>query len=316
MYVPNLILIGVPRAGTTSLHQWLTDHPDIVGGRRKEAQYLVDVTSSLHDSDFSYHANGVAGYRSLFPNWGQVIIDATPGYLFQTTARQVLASELADCTLLVALRDPVERMRSVYRYYQNNHVVFNRKLSYEDYIDGLLCEDWDSTGNEFVDDALAHGEYVRHLDRWVADCGRSRIRLLRSDDLRENPHAVVTSICSQFGLDPSFYVDYDFSRLNGSYLVASDRLARVAAKMRARIPDGRLRSHVRRIYRRQFVRKSPIQVGRCETDERLAQHYASFNRSLADRYGVDVAGWKGCRPVPLSSFTSSRDSDPHSSCAT
>lgn len=65
-WLPNLFICGVPKAGTSSLHRWLSDHPDAFGALDKEARFFMDPGGHIHRPDFNI-ANGLEGYRSQFP---------------------------------------------------------------------------------------------------------------------------------------------------------------------------------------------------------------------------------------------------------
>ena len=60
MTLPNLFIIGVPKAGTTTLARWLCDHPDVRGGVEKELRFLMDAGSTQARPD-AYHETGLAG---------------------------------------------------------------------------------------------------------------------------------------------------------------------------------------------------------------------------------------------------------------
>ena len=93
--LPNVVVAGAPKCGTSSLFAWLCDHPDVCGSQVKETRYLLDASSPLARSG-SYERGGIQGYAAYFEHCAEratpprVIVEATPDYLYQETARQVL----------------------------------------------------------------------------------------------------------------------------------------------------------------------------------------------------------------------------------
>ena len=103
--LPNTIIAGAPRCGSTSLFEWLQAHPDVCGSTKKETYFLMDPGATvppgprLHDSDLQ-------AYSQFFPENAlalPVILEATPGYLYQRTAVDVLGSDLTEAKLIFKL---------------------------------------------------------------------------------------------------------------------------------------------------------------------------------------------------------------------
>src|SRR5947209_1159841 len=115
--LPDFLIIGAQKAGTTSLYRYLAAHPDIVASTRKE----------VHFFDINFW-RGEWWYRSLFPlrrrlqrrpplrNRPAITGEASPYYLFHPFAPERAAQLLPDAKLIVLLRDPVERAWSHYRH--------------------------------------------------------------------------------------------------------------------------------------------------------------------------------------------------------
>jgi hypothetical protein len=66
MPLPNLIIGGAPKCGTSSLFQWLADHPEVCGSRVKEIFYLMDRDHPLLKAESNFHNHGLCGYESYF----------------------------------------------------------------------------------------------------------------------------------------------------------------------------------------------------------------------------------------------------------
>jgi len=116
--LPSYLIIGAQRAGTTSLHRYLVQHPGVRTLLR---------TKGVHFFDTNY-GRGMAWYASRFPTklyaWyagsrrglGLVTGEASPYYLFHPHVPQRVARHLPRVKLIVLLRDPVQRAYSQYQH--------------------------------------------------------------------------------------------------------------------------------------------------------------------------------------------------------
>jgi hypothetical protein len=119
--LPNLLIIGVTKAGTTSLFSYLAQHPDICASRRKETEYF----SPLRTTPSSRLAP-LDDYRRNFRHCqGQrFALEATPNYWYG--AQQMVAAverTLDDPHVVISLRDPVDRFWSEYRFMRSKGLL-------------------------------------------------------------------------------------------------------------------------------------------------------------------------------------------------
>ena len=128
--LPNLIVAGVPKAGSTSLHMYLSKHPDICGSYTKEINFFSPLHRGhdLHPlSEYAGHFSHAAGERYR--------LESSPGYLYGRGIANGIRETLGeDVRIIVVLRNPVERVMSFY-----NRAVGQLKLppdySLEQFID-------------------------------------------------------------------------------------------------------------------------------------------------------------------------------------
>src|SRR5690606_34294189 len=111
MTLPNFLVIGAQRAGTTLLHRILEAHPEVyVPYRRKEVHFFdlyFDRTTQWYENFFP-PSEPAAKYKAI----GEV----TPDYMFDQAAPFRIKKILPDCRFIVSLRNPVERAYSAYLY--------------------------------------------------------------------------------------------------------------------------------------------------------------------------------------------------------
>ncbi|REJ66496.1 MAG: hypothetical protein DWQ31_14520 [Planctomycetota bacterium] len=124
--LPDYLIIGAAKSGTTSLYKYLCRHPRVLPAARKEVRY------------FSHHLDrGASWYRAHFPlavtKWNQRSItgEASPTYLQDLRIPRHVRAVVPEARLLVLLRNPVDQAYSGYHMTRHN---YPSDLSFEDYI--------------------------------------------------------------------------------------------------------------------------------------------------------------------------------------
>lgn len=183
--LPNLLIIGAQKAGTTSLHRYLDAHPDVFMSPIKEVDFFSDPERTAAGvSWYERHFDGVTNER--------IVGEASPSYTMYPQAQGVperIAAVLPDVKLIYVVRDPIERMRSQYAHF--------RLADYEErsIVDALLHDtrylDW--------------SRYAMQLDRYLAHFLPERILVLRSEELRDDRPAALRRAFAFLGVDPAAY---------------------------------------------------------------------------------------------------------------
>jgi hypothetical protein len=154
--LPDFLLIGAQKAGTTSLYSYLAAHPGVRPAARKEVHYF----------DVNY-ARGEDWYRAMFPTERalggagaagrrSITGEASPYYLFHPLAAERAAQLVPDARLIVLLRDPVERAWS---HYLHEVAAGRETLSIEDALDA------ESSRLAGAEDAIRSGQPIEPITR-------------------------------------------------------------------------------------------------------------------------------------------------------
>lgn len=115
--LPNLIIIGAQKCGTTALHSYLARHPNVFMSRPKELNFFVD---NSHEGNWY---RGIDWYRNQFDPDYQVRGESSPNYTMDPILPGVAARAagvVPDAKLIFMVRDPVERVRSGYIHHYAN----------------------------------------------------------------------------------------------------------------------------------------------------------------------------------------------------
>jgi len=183
--LPNFIIIGTAKGGTTSLFEYLSKHPRVFPPLRKQVKYF-----------YYNYALGFDWYQAHFPlrrklNSRQSITgEATPNYMFRAEAIQRIAMALPNIKLIALLRNPVERAYSHYNYIQQ---VSKETLSFDDAInkeinalDGNTKKTADETEHSQQiyphRNYIARGRYIEQIPRLYKFFSDENILILKSED--------------------------------------------------------------------------------------------------------------------------------------
>ncbi|SFN59291.1 Sulfotransferase family protein [Thioclava dalianensis] len=297
LVLPDLVICGVPKAGTSSLFDWLAAHPDVEATREKEARFFVDRGSHMYRAE-CHVSGGLAGYARLFaprPSGAPDPVlrcEATPGYIYARTALAEIPDLPNAPRCLFVLREPSAQILSLFRYFQGNWDWIAPDLSFADYVAALSSGRADFRGNELAARALEHARYIDYLRPWQARLGAERMRVVLFDQLAADPRRLMRDLAIWLGLDPEFYGEAHFAPRNQSYRPRSRLVHAANLRLRGRLPQGRFYRGMRRIYRRLNTAPPP---GLSARDRQalagLRQSFAPANRALAQSFDLDLDGW-------------------------
>jgi Sulfotransferase domain len=187
--LPDFLVIGVMKGGTTSFFNYLARHPQINPPFRKEIKFF-----DIH------YPEGLGWYRAHFPTRfkmkpGTVTGEATPYYIFHPTAPNRIGKVLPNVKLIALLRNPVDR---AYSHYNHMVRVGREPLSFEEAIEHeperlageeekIITDPLYSTFNHLHYSYLARGRYIEQLQKWFAIFPREQMLVLASEELYTSP---------------------------------------------------------------------------------------------------------------------------------
>jgi hypothetical protein len=230
--LPSVLIIGAQRSGTTSLFNYLAEHPDMLPPMVKEVHYF-----DLH------YARGVRWYHGRFPfsyrlRSGALTMDASPYYLVHPLAPERAARLLPDVKLVAVLRNPIER---AYSHYQHEVRDGRESLSFPEAIDReaeRLAGEEDRLRRDPGYYSFNHhrysytrrGLYLEQLQRWLLHYPRSRLLVLQSEWLFRDPAAAASAVYRFLGL-PDYQLKDSRPFFQGNYerQIAPGLRARLAA---------------------------------------------------------------------------------------
>lgn len=306
--LPNLIIVGAPKAGTSSLFHWLADHPQVCGSKEKETYYFVDPGTHMYRKARNFSTSGLSGYEAEFPQDGdgaRIVVEATPGYMYYETALRELPRLPTRPDFVFVLREPVAQIRSLFRYFQENWDWIPRSMTFPDFIEAVEKGTSTFKGNELASGALRNADYLDHLRRWREACGADRLHLFLFEDMIRDPRGFMIRLAARLGIDPAFYETYDFPVENETYVVKNAALQSLNIRIRGLIPQGRMYEVLRRMYRAANTKSVPKSAARPASDDfeverMLSYRYLPMVRELEQEFGLDLATWRRALEARLS----------------
>lgn len=209
--VPDYLVIGAQRSGTTWLQRLLVTHPDIVAPRTKEVHYFDQhwhLGLRWYQANFTPAAN--VARRRPGPRREVRTGEATPYTLFHPLGPSRVASTVPDAQLVVVLRDPVQRAWSHWRHARHLGVeaeTFARAVELEEHrLHGAdeLLRTYPSArhGSHQHHSYLARGRYALQLESWYEHVLRNRLLIVWFDDLVRLPGDSIARVLDHIDARP------------------------------------------------------------------------------------------------------------------
>src|SRR6266511_2929260 len=215
--LPDFLIIGAQKAGTTALYAYLRWHPEITGPSFKEVSYFD-----------RHYAHGERWYRGHLPgrqrlwltkrrrgSW-PLVGEASPSYLFHPLAPERVAALMPRARLIALLRNPVDR---AFSHYQHEVALGRERLPFEDALDReedrmrgeveRMLRDptyfshawWNYT-------YAARGQYAAQLERWFQALPRERLLVLLTGELADDPAGTHRRVLEFLGVEPQELSSY------------------------------------------------------------------------------------------------------------
>lgn len=208
--LPDFLIIGGAKCGTTSLYDWLSRHPAIAPASTKEVHFF-DYNYYRREDWYRSHFP-LAGERSRFedgPGRGLLTGEASVSYLSHRWAPARVARLLPNAKLIVALRNPVDR---AYSQFQMSR--WERLETFERFEEAIAWEherlrpelervERDPRYNSWplgVWSYLHRSRYAQHLQRWLDLFSPEQFLFLRSEDMFADPRGTLELVDRFLGL--------------------------------------------------------------------------------------------------------------------
>jgi len=300
--LPNLFVVGAPKSGTTALHRYLDQHPQVAMSAVKEPKFfLADGRAPAHRGPGDERASAAyvyerREYEALFRyppgragerTWAG---ESTPFYLWYPQAAPRIKALVPEARLIAVLREPVARAYSNWahlRFEGRETLDFAAALDAED---RRAREDWEPFW--FY---RSLGLYGEQLDRLFDVFDRGQVFVTLAEHVEASPSTVLDQIWTFLGVEP-LGAELVPQRLNEATYRPVDRRSRALTRLAQRSTPLRravpapVRGWARETVRRQ-VRSRATTGAHAARLRREFGHLFAVDRRLLEAGGMDLAAW-------------------------
>jgi hypothetical protein len=229
--LPDFLVIGGQRCGTTSLFRALMAHPQILRPQLHKGVNYFDL----------HYDRGEAWYRAHFPARGtddsRRVFDASGYYMVHPMAAERIVRDLPGVKVIAMVRDPVERAYSAYKHELARGFEWEKSFAraleledarLEDEVERMVADPGYQSFNHRHHAYCRRGEYARLLTPFLEGLGPDQVLIVESESFFSQPEVEYTRIVDF--LDISTIVPDRFERYNARPGAGLD--AEVAARLR------------------------------------------------------------------------------------
>ena len=220
--LPDFIISGTVRSGTTSLYYNICEHPSVLPADYDEIGFF----------DSNYHL-GINWYRSMFPTEKEmervkketnfeITVEDTPFYFWKKEAAERILKDIPNSKIIIIFRNPVDR---AYSNYQLGIRKKTETLSFEDAIDEEMNFLEKHSFRESVDrrrSYLSKGFYESQIKIWFNVFPREKIHILSTEDMQKNPEKTLLKIF-QFLVIPNYTLKNPQKQKSSEYKKMDDK---------------------------------------------------------------------------------------------
>ena len=286
--LPNFIVIGAAKAGTTALYWYLAEHPAVFMSRVKETNffaYNVDPAGQLLYGDPDVHrfpVKTLEEYEALFRDVGSAtaIGEASPLYLEAPQSAARMRAVVPHARIIGSIRHPVDRAYSDYLMY-----LRRRGREFDPARELTPSASWARRDSRWMQVSRYHPQLERYFEAFP----RERIHVLLFDDIRRSVVQATQAVYRFLEVDPSFVPDFDTPHAPGGVPAVPllEGLLAKAAALRPWVPTTAA-NWVRRM-RAKTLRKAPALPPGLRHE--LTAHFRDDIGRTSNLIGRDLDHW-------------------------
>jgi len=214
--LPNLFIVGAPKCGTSALHHYLGQHPDIFMAGKKEVNFFgSDLTYENNPRSETHYLSNFSGQNShTFRG------EASVSYFYSKKAAEEIFAFNPASKIIIMLRDPVEMM-----YALHSEHVFTGNEEIEDFGKALAVEEERKAGSEIYGRATPRecvyyreiAKYAHHIERYYKHFGSGKVHVILLDDLKSNVTGTYKKVLEFLGVDTGHQPEFKVVNPNKQY---------------------------------------------------------------------------------------------------
>ena len=303
---PNLFLIGAMRAGSTSLHALINQHPEIFMSHVKEPMYYVaetmrrtlDMYGNTADIEYQLmdfvkqrkHAEAHT-YEILFDKvMGRKYMGESSHYIYHPQVARAIHDDCPNARIIVSLRNPIERLYSEYMLYRRQGKDVEE--TFAEFVNNNSSFSHD--GKILITDSpkIRKSLYFDSLVEWVNVFGRDQVKIILFEDFISDYLQVCESIFSWLGVDPTFtpipiHAQQGGTPKSGTIFYGVEK-SKLKLKLLKRIMPPKVRDRLRAVWYQVSLEKGTIDES---TRVFLLKAYREDITNLEREFQLDLSTW-------------------------
>ena len=209
--LPNFLVIGAAKSGTTALYHYLNQHPEIFLTPIKETNFFaldgLNIKFNGPGDDLGVHRNSITNINDYYNQFKEykhekVTGEVCPLYLYSKIAPLCIKKYIPNVKIVAILRDPVDRAFSAWLHLTRDErevLSFSKAITEEKKrIKNNWAEIWHY---------IEQGMYYAQLSRYYDIFPKKNIKVFFYQDFKNNPINIYSEICSFIGVNSSFVPD-------------------------------------------------------------------------------------------------------------
>lgn len=231
MNLPNLFIVGAPKCGTTAMHIYLSQHPEIFMSIEKEPFYFHVTGGEGEKPQYHRYRGDLQKYLKLFTaaTTEKYIGESSPGYLASDIASKDIYDFNPKAKIVIMLREPADLLLST--YYHHKFMGVETRKNFDDAIleeFSLLNvkEERSVLPIRYFD--LCH--YAKWTKTYIDQFGRENVHIILYDDLKKDIHETYSELLTFLDVNVDFVPE--FKIFNKSKIVRSEILQKMLTFMR------------------------------------------------------------------------------------
>ncbi len=272
--LPNFLIVGAMKAGTSSFADLLNQHPDV---------YIPHKELHFFSSRFENGDPPREDYERLFPDWTNErwIGEKTPTYSYQVQTPARIASWLPDVKLVWLFREPVARS---YSHYQFFHTLGKEWRSFKQ----ALAREKQGKTRDFTMRYVDRSIYVTQVERYLNYFPKEQMLFLLFEEFITQHQKTLQKTAAFFDIDPLLFSQEAPPHENKTRLPASPLVQWVNYSLFKR-KGWRIRQAVTTLNRRFGPEKYPPLDPELRAE--LSQYFQPYNQQLAAVTGLNLSIW-------------------------
>tara|TARA_B100000767_G_C19761829_1_gene535494 strand:+ start:1340 stop:2227 length:888 start_codon:yes stop_codon:yes gene_type:complete len=293
MALPNLLIVGAAKSGTTSLHNYLNQHPSVFMCSPKEPHFLIN--KEIGEQRIPRGVLNIEDYKALFKEASNKM------YRGESSVMYLLFPEFAikninkylskDVKIIVMLRNPVERAYSGYQHVKRYNLM--ESLSFEKALDQSENRYHNTSNMTPASRYLELGMYFEQVKIFIEEF--DNVHVIIYDDYKNDFSSEMDNVFKFLDVD-AFKVNTEEKYMVGGWEWKNKRIKSFMMKkspfktvLKFLLPFKSLRKIIRKIL--QKVNRNKIEMMNSDTESWLKEYYKSDVEKLSLLLDKDLNNW-------------------------